>query len=207
MQTSAAGGTREAVEPGSPLGWLRSATMALHDRAEAHLDTATCRIDPTTYAGLLLALLPVYAGIEQALDSFDEWSALDPPLDIGSRRRSHLIVADLHTLGVGARRGRTVAAPPRLEVFGHALGALYVVEGSRLGGRVLATRFGRSTGLIDVDAFRFLRSAGSEVGASWRHVLAALEGYGADSASRASVVAGATATFACFDRQLARWAA
>jgi len=197
-----------APERAGALDWLRSPTRVLHDRAEAHLDSATGRLDSATYARLLLTLLPLYSSIERALGSFDEWSTLDPPLDIASRCRSQLIVADLRTLGVDRRaRRQTVAATPRLEVFGHALGALYVVEGSRLGGRVLAARIGRRNESVDVGAFRFLRSAGSDVGGSWRQLLTALAGYAVDPTTRETVVAGATRTFECFEWQLARWAA
>jgi heme oxygenase len=207
MRLAEAAETSPAPEPASSLGWLRNATRVLHDRAEAHAETAVGGIDAAAYARLLLALLPLYAGIEEALESFHEWSRLDPPVDIVSRRRSQLLAADLHTLGVEVPEGREHdAAAPRLVLFGHALGALYVVEGSRIGGRVLAARIVGSSRSIEVDAFRFLRSDGLEVAGPWRELRVSLAAYAVDPPTRAPVIAGATETFACFERQLARWA-
>jgi heme oxygenase (biliverdin-IX-beta and delta-forming) len=207
MRLAEAAETSPATEPASSAAWLRDATRVLHDRAEAHAETAVGGIDAAAYARLLAALLPLYGGIEEALESFHEWSRLDPPLDIVARRRSQLLVADLHTLGVEVQEGREhAAAAPRLELFDHALGALYVVEGSRLGGRVLAARIVGGSRSIEVDAFRFLRSDGFDVGGSWRELRASLAAYAVDPPTRARVVAGATETFACFEQQLARWA-
>jgi heme oxygenase len=186
---------------------LRSETRGLHDRAEAHVESAADRLDPAAYSRLLIVLLALHSRIERDLQSFAGWSSLEPPLDIVSRCRSHLLVADLDALGIDAPASRErEAATPRLDTFGHALGALYVVEGSRLGGHVLAGRIERSPRAIDASAFRFLRSDGADIGRSWRELRAALEGFATSRETRQRVVRGAVETFACFERQLGCWA-
>lgn len=188
------------------LARLRLATRDLHTRAEARIAAPGIAVDGASYARLLAALLPVYAGVEQRLSEFEEWTTLDPPLDLRRRRRAHLLVADLERLGVHAPgAGSSRRPPPRLERFAHAFGALYVVEGSRLGGRVLARRIARDAPGVDAGAYRFLASDGADVGALWRSLRAALADYAGRGGALAedALVAGASETFACFDRQLA----
>ena len=76
-------------------------------------------------ARLLLAFRLLYSSIERALESFDEWLSLEPPLDIVSRRRSHDLSTDLRSLGVDVdERSGDDSAIPGLKVFGHALARL-----------------------------------------------------------------------------------
>jgi heme oxygenase (biliverdin-IX-beta and delta-forming) len=162
-----------------------------------------------SYARLLSALYPLYAFIEARLEAFAEWHALDPPLDVLQRRRSHLLVADLRVLGVGADPDRAEdAALPRIGQFASAFGALYVIEGSRLGGRVLARQVAAAVGVPAEGALTFLRGGDpSDVGVLWKELRAALDGYAAraDARTRDAIVSGAVDTFGCFDRQLAGW--
>jgi heme oxygenase (biliverdin-IX-beta and delta-forming) len=204
--------TREdaATEAGASfLVRLRLETRALHASTEARIAPAERLRDVHAYARLLSSLSPLYVFIEMRLASFGEWAALDPPLDVHGRRRAHLIVADLRVLGADASGGRaTGAALPHLQSFAQAFGALYVVEGSRLGGRVLARHVSSAVGSGAEAALSFLRGNGcDDTGALWKDLRAALGGYAAlaDQLTRDAIVAGALDTFCCFDRQLARW--
>jgi len=191
------------------LARLRSETRTLHTRAEAPIP-ADAVIDRTRYASLLGALLPVYAGIEERLGDYEEWAALHPPLDVDARSRARLLADDLRTLGADERpRGSGDTALPQLGSFEEAFGALYVLEGSRLGGRVLARQIGRSTGAAEVDAFRFFASDGADVGELWTDLRAALGRYaaGGDAERQDALIRGASETFSCFDRELGRWSA
>jgi heme oxygenase (biliverdin-IX-beta and delta-forming) len=47
-------------------------------------------------------------------------------------------------------------------------GSLHVLEGSTLGGQVIAPRLERSLGFADGRGYTFFRSYGREVGAMWR---------------------------------------
>jgi heme oxygenase len=186
---------------------LRSETRALHASTERRIAPAERLHGVGAYAALLAALYPLYASIEERLEPFgDDWRALRPPLDVSRRRRAHLLIADLAELGV-AEPWRAGAATPELERFAQAFGALYVVEGSRLGGRVLARQTLAAIGAPAASALSFLRGPGTEVGRMWTEVRTALAGFAADSdaATHDDVIAGARETFRCFDRQLALW--
>ena len=166
--------------------------------------------DVHSYARLLVALYPLYAFIEDRLEAFAEWPALDPPLDVRRRRRSHLLAADLGVLGVKPDPGREADGElPRIGAFASAFGALYVIEGSRLGGRVLARHVSAAVGAPVEGALAFLRGGGSsdDTGALWKELLLTLDGYAAqgDTRTRDAIISGAVDTFGCFDSRLAHW--
>lgn len=96
-------------------------------------------------------------------------------LDMARRSRLTQIDADLAALGQ-ATLGQAVSqqfehlAPLSL---GQALGWLYVVEGSSLGGHVILRKLA-NTG-VDKVGLSFLDPYGAEVGVRWREVMAVLD--------------------------------
>lgn len=79
--------------------------------------------------------------------------------------------------------------------FPAALGSLYVLEGSTLGGQVLTRHFRESLGLAD-SSLHFFHSHGPLVGKRWKEFCAALETFGAQNGpAQESVIAGAADSF------------
>jgi heme oxygenase (biliverdin-IX-beta and delta-forming) len=68
-------------------------------------------------------------------------------VDLERRRRAHLFAADLLHLGGHPARLPRCAALPRVDTTARALGALYVLEGSTLGGVFLLHQVGRALGV------------------------------------------------------------
>ncbi len=81
--------------------------------------------------------------------------------------------ADLAALGW--TRLAPSPAPPVIDSRGRALGLLYVLEGSALGGRVIARHLARTLGPAVAGAMQFL-SATPESGLHWRACCALLDG-------------------------------
>lgn len=107
---------------------LRAATAADHegvDAAFAGFDLA----DPRAYAAFLTAHARVLPGIEAAL-------AGDPALP-AFRPRAALLIGDLAHLGLAPPDAIDPAVPG---ASAGRFGMLYVIEGSRLGGGLLARR-------------------------------------------------------------------
>jgi heme oxygenase len=95
-----------------------------------------------------------------------------PGLQFERRRRLAGLAASLMRLGAAM----PVNAPPPPRLPGsrsEALGLLYVLEGSTLGGRVILRQLA-STGM-DLDGLGFLDPYGSESGRMWRQFLELLE--------------------------------
>lgn len=109
---------------------LRTATSDDHDRVDAafaRFDLA----DRDDYIRFLLAQAEAFLPVEGAIDDADAAAILP---DWPARRRSALLLDDLRRLGAApapAQPGSSFRS--REEIFG----AIYVLEGSRLGGRLL----------------------------------------------------------------------
>jgi heme oxygenase len=139
---------------------LRTATADAHERVDALFS----RFDLSSgdgYRLFLTAQAAAHLPVEAALDAAG--AALLMP-DWPQRRRSHLLEADLAELGAATP---APVDPPSLAGPEALIGALYVLEGSRLGGAVL------KRGLAVGAPQRFLGAA--QAPGSWRKLLAKLD--------------------------------
>lgn len=184
---------------------LRTATEAAHLRLHAlpaFQALAEGRLSRAGYAALLQRKLGFHAALEARLS---EAPSLVPfGVDLAARQRSHLLRADLAVLGVEVAASR--ASVPPFATAAAALGALYVAEGSTLGGRHLA----RALDAIlppGLDGRRFLLGHGERHGEMWRACCAAIERCGATPECRAAMVQGALDTFAAFEACFAEFPA
>ena len=116
-------------------------------------------------------------------------------LDFAERRqKGRWLEEDLAQLGI-----RSVSELPQcrdlpnVETWAQAVGAMYVLEGSTLGGRHISAMLRTSD--IPVGAQRFFSSYGAEVGAMWRSFCAIGNQLSAP-AEQEVAVANARATFA-----------
>ena len=119
-------------------------------------------------------------------------------IDLGERRRSPLIRADLKTLGATVATPDVATLPP-LGTASAVLGCLYVVEGSTLGGRELARHLDHLLPPGAVAGRAFLLGHGARHGAMWREFCAALEMCGTSVERRAEMTEAALAAFEAFE--------
>jgi heme oxygenase (biliverdin-IX-beta and delta-forming) len=175
---------------------LRISTMTAHHRVEQKMRLPASITSLIDYENCLARFLAFYRPFDVLLMRFDDWAStgLDAPNGTASAR----LAADLEVLG--ARRHDVIDAPraylPFLPDFAHALGALYVIEGSALGSRFILAEL-RSVlgeGLAGADAFL---SGRGEAGAGfWGKFRTHLDRYGMDHPEQTGrVVAGANAIF------------
>jgi heme oxygenase len=101
------------------------------DRAFSRFDLA----EAAGYRRFLSAMASAYLAVEAAVDAAGGERILE---DWGSRRRSDLLRSDLADLHLAPQ----ISPGPRLLQSSEVLGAIYVLEGSRLGGRVLSSKVG-----------------------------------------------------------------
>lgn len=186
---------------------LRTRTAAAHEAAEVAFDLPARLASRAGYADLLVLLRGFYRPLEAALAGLTGWDRLTPPVDLAARRRAALIGADLAALGV------VVPAPDRtqphalpvLRSLAQGLGCLYVLEGSALGGRIVA-RQARATLGEDLPVAFFANPEGPHLGTGWKALQAALDAYGlaAGEPSCGAAVLAAQQTFAALGDHLAR---
>lgn len=149
---------------------LRIETRAAHDVLDETLDLIDRPIALDEYARLLCRLHGVHQAIEPTLAA-----QLDPAL-VAGRSKLFAIEHDLHASGSCLAHhapSRCDLMPP-ITSLGAALGALYVIEGSTLGGRLIARSIQRTLE-IPSDACGYFNIYGASTGARWQQVCNALD--------------------------------
>lgn len=144
---------------------LRIETKDAHEAIERDLAWETRVATRDGYRALLARFWGFHAAIEPALaTALRDDAFLDP------RRRLAHLTADLRFLGLA---DAAIAALPRPDLAlprdrGEAFGALYVLEGSTLGGQIIAKHVGRQLGLTHEGGCRYYAAHGRETGVMWK---------------------------------------
>jgi heme oxygenase len=176
-------------------GRLREATRVDHQRLEARLDILTRIASPDDRRALVEGFHALHAEAEAALAP---WLRDLPGLEFDARRRSVQLARDLISVGGAARGG----GPDPIVVLGvgEALGRMYVLEGSTLGGRVIRkSAEARAEGM---QGLTFLDPYGDQVGARWRDFLAVIDSHARTSGDRDAMISGARAGFRHAEQRL-----
>lgn len=150
---------------------LREATGEAHAALERDLDWQAQVATLPGYARLLARLRGFHAAYEPAIAAGLSDAAFFEP-----RRRLAALDADLFGLGLDADRCGALPAPPSPALTGEgaAMGALYVLEGSTLGGLVIGRHVGALHGTEAPLAYYAGR--GRAAGPLWRAFRARLDG-------------------------------
>ena len=178
---------------------LKTATAQYHARVEAAMPSLAELATPEGYAAALRALHAFHAAWEPAVWRAPGLAAAG--LDEAARRKLPLLEQDLHALAIEPCAARPPA--PRVPDAHAALGALYVLEGATLGGRVIHRHVAGPLGLTPERGGAYYHGYGSDTGARWKELGAAIARHVAAHGGEARVVAGAVACFAALERWLA----
>lgn len=168
---------------------LRDACARAHARLDARLERVNFN-DRAAYADMLSRMSAPLSALEGALTAgiarqlFDDWA---------ERRRTPALREDIASLG-GHFRQRFA---PAIDQEAEAFGVLYVLEGSRLGGRVLARQAAESENADVRAATRFFRHA--EMAGHWRSFLVKLENSTEVRAHQRRAIGAALHAFAAFE--------
>ncbi|MFO1092761.1 MAG: biliverdin-producing heme oxygenase [Planctomycetaceae bacterium] len=181
---------------------LRQRTAAFHDALEFRVASIIDNPTASSYAMLLAAMYGYYAPLEDALAQNVDLTRLGINLD--ERKKQNLIEADLQLFGVDAAAIERCGTLPATQLAGAALGCLYVLEGSTLGGRVIARRISSRLNVTPDSGLLFFTGYGAECGTMWREFLTSLERASADDAFAEETCQGAIDCFAKLDNWLER---
>ncbi|TYP81276.1 biliverdin-producing heme oxygenase [Blastococcus xanthinilyticus] len=178
---------------------LRTGTAEEHQDLEDTLDL----LDPELDRDRLALVLGLMHGFWTAAEAgLDEW-ATSRPADAGAvgwarRRRAGLFAADLRALG--APVPATAPVLPAVPGTDEALGRLYVLEGSTLGGTFIDRHLSGLPALADV-RLRAFSPYGPDTGAMWASYRRVTREHVAAGGDAERVLAAARGTF----RALAEW--
>ena len=188
------------------LDYLRTATRPEHEGTESTVSLMDATLTRAQYAETL-------AHMYRAVRAWDDWSLARAPEDLTAllhgRQRSRLIEADLQSLGAEP----PVSLPPLHavpwmpastgpgEFEARFLGAMYVIEGSTLGGQYIAKHAEETLGLTPGQGNSYFRGYAERNGSMWRAFKAVL----AEVPDRYTdaVVQSAKAMFGFFAAQMA----
>ena len=179
-------------KPGPVLTRLRAATAAAHEDLERNL-AVTARAATAVGRGQLAR--DYYLLHAPADGALAPWLMSVPGLDYAKRRRTPLLKTSLRRLGVATPSLDAAPKFPALDGCAEALGFLYVIEGSALGGRTILRSLAR-TG-IDLGGLDFLDPYGPNTARCWRSFARVIErDVGAVETRLGQACRGATKGFA-----------
>jgi heme oxygenase len=127
---------------------LKSNTAAYHRSVEELMPFFRRDFSLEEYVRTLEAFFGFFDPIEQLLSDAVNWSNIG--FDFPARRRAHLLRADLRALGSTESSVEEIGRCTRLPAILNqdaALGCLYVLEGSRLGGVIISRELERRFGI------------------------------------------------------------
>ena len=185
---------------------LRHETHEAHARLEETMRLVAPDLTLAEYVDTLERYRQIYVALEHQIDQHARTLA-SAGVDWDARRKLPLLRRDLEVLGATAR-ARPDLLPVETggctETFAHVMGCLYVLEGSTLGGRVIARHVGRVLGLSRESGASFFHVYGDSLTDQWRSFCDGLERSLPDEAARQRASAGANATFQLFVNQVGR---
>ncbi|MGY1688645.1 biliverdin-producing heme oxygenase [Geodermatophilus sp. SYSU D01105] len=182
---------------------LRSATAAEHEQVENTLALMDPALSRDRLVDVLARLHAFWTAAEAGLDA---WAGREPAdaetVGWARRRRAALFAADLQALGA-APGPAAVPDLPDVADTDQALGRLYVLEGSTLGGTFISRHLAALPGLAPGVQVRAFSPYGAETGAMWHAYRRVTRDRVAAGGDAGRVVDAARATFTA----LAEWVA
>jgi len=182
---------------------LKAATAPHHARVEGLLDlmrpdltTARLRWWVERFYGFLAAWEPRAAAVARGTVLAE---------DVAGRAKAQRLVADLRALGLTDQQIAALplceALPPLRDVP-DLLGQMYVLEGSTLGGAVIARHVERTLGLAGGAGYSYFQSYGPATAARWRAFKETLADH-ADSIHDCRIIESACGAFDALHNWLA----
>ena len=187
------------------LAVLKAATASQHKNIERLLPFFDERLSLEVYTSTLSAFLGFYGPIELRLSSITGWQTIG--IDLAHRQRAHLLQADLQALQMG---GSIIALLPecqelpKIDNLFDALGCMYVLEGSTLGGQLIARELERRFGVTRQSGAAFFHGYGPDTGPMWMVFCSAIRICVDDHGRQQATVTAAQNTFACFAKWIER---
>jgi heme oxygenase len=189
------------------LSEIRAFTEGCHSELEAKFDIFNTIRNEDEYLVLLFKLQAFYTQAEHLLGKWsNEFNALG--LVYEKRKKLDLILSDLRHFGrlEVATQAPTVVLPA-IENFPQAVGSLYVLEGSTLGGQFISKYLKAVLKLSDNQAgISFYQSYGPSTGQMWKQFCEFLDRYSESlkeaGKDRQYVLDSAKSTFICIGQSL-----
>lgn len=190
----------ERKHNGMILERLRSETQNNHKKLEESplLTLLTSKnITIPAYIEILKKFYGFFNPLELLLNQTTGFSFLFSDYD--ERRKTNLILRDLRTLNAENQTFLTCDDIPKINSQAQALGVLYVMEGSTLGGRMISKMLKENLGLESESGAAFFNGYGAQTMQKWNSFKEILEEYCIKNGCEEEIVSTADATFLKFN--------
>jgi heme oxygenase len=173
---------------------LREATGPAHAMLEKKLIRNIVSITSIDdYVELLKLMYGYYLPVEIKLENY--YSQLTP--DIVNRRKSSSILHDISIFAPDENDIMLYEDTPSIDSYASALGALYVLEGSTLGGQIILKMLLKQLNLTDKKGFSFFYGYGENTQLMWEKFTDVLKG-DFSNAEKIELIKSANGTFNAF---------
>lgn len=127
---------------------------------------------------------------------------LDGIIDnIPERKKSHLLEKDLEVLGYQKESYLTpISAELKNISIPFALGVMYVIEGSTLGGRFILKNINNTLGYLENEGASYFAGYGNTTGSQWKNFMSQLARYEAETKNDVEIIEGANFAFNAINR-------
>lgn len=150
---------------------LRDRTRDLHAALDAALPLMSPTLTRDEYAQTIARMHAWWSPTERRAHEILRAGAFDVPL----RERTPALAADLDAIGNPPPEGADTMALPALDSLERAIGCLYVLEGSALGGQFISRHVAQALGLTGASGCSFFSGDPADVGRRWREVCGAID--------------------------------
>lgn len=193
--------TEEILAP-TFLDNLRSKTSESHKNLEA-IPISKLLVNPNislhAYSLYLSLMHDVVRDFEEKIYPIME----DVILDISERKKASLILNDLKFIGEEKKKGHSVFKNSNVNFsVPFAMGMLYVLEGSTLGGRFILKNIQENLKLNEENGVSYFAGYGNKTGSYWKKYLQFLTDFEALTNSEEEIIAGADYAFTLIGNHL-----
>ncbi len=115
--------------------------------------------------------------------------------DIDDRRKASQLESDLAYLGYTGQSNAMPLTDGMSITPGFAMGIMYVIEGSSLGGRVILKNISSALGFDEANGAKYFAGYGPVTGSRWKKFLDVLVSYEEENSNEDEIIAGANHAF------------
>lgn len=178
---------------------LKAKTAVNHRNVEASplmQPIATRNLTPENYTQILQKFYGFFQPLESSIYHLPGLEYYLP--DLATRRKAGSILQDLraiHQENIALAALPLCPDVPRISEVSHAFGALYVMEGSTLGGKVISKIVYETLGYTPESGIAFFNGYGTQTGPKWKAFQEALTRFALTPGQQESIIHSATCTF------------
>lgn len=175
---------------------IKAATQQYHQETEKILVSKLKNMrSANDYSNILKLFYGFFGGLEEQIGQYINSSNLK---DYSERRKAAALANDLQALDNTLPPKATGKQLPVIENELQAFGALYVIEGSTLGGQIISKMVQQHLDINDSQGISFFKGYGEDTGKKWAGFQQLLNTIATNDADQNELITAANDTFAKF---------